>query len=236
MTQPLAVGAIFDFRWQTKRVKVATRDASALTDADLDEFAAMGGAFGIGAVSKAKDSWVLATTAYDGKTLAGFMFLTLERLGGTPCVVMGLLSVKRTPKRDVAMKGLMTEAFHRALMAFPDEDVVVGARFIKAEGLEAFAPLTNLIPRPKYNAVGEERAWGRRLARRYAIEPQYDAATFIAKTNAQSGFIDYEPVKKPKIPADITAMFKGVNVAKGGVIIVHGWTMAEALAKLGKKR
>ena len=29
----------------------------------------MGGAFGIGAVSKAKDSWVLATTAYDGKTL-----------------------------------------------------------------------------------------------------------------------------------------------------------------------
>lgn len=217
-------------------MKVATRDASALTDADLDELAAMGGAFGIGAVSKAKDAWVLATTAYDGKTLAGFMFLTLERLGGTPCVVMGLLSVKRTPKRDAAMKGLMTEAFHRALMAFPDEDVVVGARFVKPEGLEAFAPLTNIIPRPKYNAVGEERAWGRRLARRYAIEPQYDAASFIAKTNAQSGFIDYEPVKKPKIPADIAAMFKGVNIAKGGVIIVHGWTMAESLAKLGKKR
>ena len=217
-------------------MKVATRDASALTDADLDELAAMGGAFGIGAVSKAKDAWVLATTAYDGKTLAGFMFLTLERLGGTPCVVMGLLSVKRTPKRDAAMKGLMTEAFHRALMAFPDEDVVVGARFVKPEGLEAFAPLTNIIPRPKYNAVGEERAWGRRLARRYAIEPQYDAASFIAKTNAQSGFIDYEPVKKPKIPADIAGMFKGVNIAKGGVIIVHGWTMAESLAKLGKKR
>ncbi|MFM7047142.1 MAG: hypothetical protein ACKOXX_04520 [Actinomycetota bacterium] len=217
-------------------MKVATRDASALTDADLDEFAAMGGAFGIGAVSKAKDSWVLATTAHDGKTLVGFMFLTLERLGGTPCVVMGLLSVKRTPKREAAMKGLMTEAFHRALMAFPDEDVVVGARFVAAEGLEAFAPLTSIIPRPKYNAVGEERAWGRRLARRYAIEPQYDAATFVAKSNAQTGFIDYEPVKKPKIPAEITALFKNVNVSKGGVLIVHGWTMAESLAKLGKKR
>lgn len=229
-------GAIRRIGWQTERVKVATRDASALTDADLDEFAAMGGAFGIGAVSKAKDSWVLATTAYDGKTLAGFMFLTLERLGGTPCVVMGLLSVKRTAKRDAAMKGLMTEAFHRALMAFPDEDVVVGARFVAPEGLEAFAPLTNIIPRPKYNAVGEERAWGRRLARRYAIEPQYDAGTFIAKSNAQTGFIDYEPAKKPKVPADIAAMFKGVNVAKGGVLIVHGWTMAESLAKLGKKR
>ena len=229
-------GAIRRIGWQTERVKVATRDASALTDADLDEFAAMGGAFGIGAVSKAKDSWVLATTAYDGKTLAGFMFLTLERLGGTPCVVMGLLSVKRTAKRDAAMKGLMTEAFHRALMAFPDEDVVVGARFVAPEGLEAFAPLTNIIPRPKYNAVGEERAWGRRLARRYAIEPQYDAGTFIAKSNAQTGFIDYEPAKKPKVPAAIAAMFKGVNGAKGGVLIVHGWTMAESLAKLGKKR
>ncbi|MEY3615520.1 MAG: hypothetical protein RLZZ518_521, partial [Actinomycetota bacterium] len=40
------------------------------------------------------------------------------------------MSVKRTPKRDVALKGLMTEAFHRALMAFPDEDVVIGARFV----------------------------------------------------------------------------------------------------------
>ena len=217
-------------------MKIATRDASALTDADLDEFAAMGGAFGIGAVSKAKDSWVLATTAYDGKTLVGFMFLTLERLGGTPCVVMGLLSVKPAAKRDLAMKGLMTEAYHRALMAFPDEDVVIGARFVTAAGLEAFAAVTSVIPRPKYNAVGEERAWGRRLARRYAIEPQYDHATFIAKSNAQSGFIDYEPVKKPKIAAEVAAFFKGVNVAKGGVLIVHGWTMAESLAKLGKKR
>ena len=102
----------------------------------------MGGAFGIGAVSKAKDSWVLATTAYDGKTLVGFMFLTLERLGGTPCVVMGLLSVKPAAKRDLAMKGLMTEAYHRALMAFPDEDVVIGARFVTA-GPQVGAPLRN---------------------------------------------------------------------------------------------
>ena len=151
-------------------------------------------------------------------------------------MVMGLLSVKPAAKRDLAMKGLMTEAYHRALMAFPDEDVVIGARFVTAAGLEAFAAVTSVIPRPKYNAVGEERAWGRRLARRYAIEPQYDPATFIAKSNAQSGFIDYEPVKKPKIAAEVAAFFKGVNVAKGGVLIVHGWTMAESLAKLGKKR
>jgi len=217
-------------------MKVVTRDASALTDADLDEFASMGGAFDIGAVSKAKDQWVLATTAREGNTLVGFMFLTLERLGGTPCVVMGLLSVKRIAKRDGVLRGLMTEAFHRALMAFPDEDVVIGARFVSADALEAFAPVTDIIPRPKHNAVGEQRAWGRRLARRYAIEPQYDQASFVAKANAQSGFIDYVPVKKAKIAADILAFFKPVNVAKGGVLIVHGWTMAESLAKLGKKK
>ena len=43
--------------------RVQTNDASALTDSDLDEFASMGGAFGIGELSKAKEDWVLITTA-----------------------------------------------------------------------------------------------------------------------------------------------------------------------------
>jgi len=31
----------------------------------------------------------------------------------------------------------MSEAYHRALMAFPDEDVVVGSRFASADALES---------------------------------------------------------------------------------------------------
>ena len=42
----------------------------------------------------------------------------------------------------------MGEAYHRALMAFPDEDVVVGSRFVTADALEAFKQLDELIPRP----------------------------------------------------------------------------------------
>ena len=42
-------------------VSVVTNDASALTDGDLDEMGSMGGAFDIGAISKAKEDWVLAT-------------------------------------------------------------------------------------------------------------------------------------------------------------------------------
>ncbi|MEI8240475.1 MAG: hypothetical protein WCI22_13765, partial [Actinomycetota bacterium] len=142
----------------------------ALTDGDLDEMASMGGAFDIGALSKAKEDWVLSTTCrFEGK-LHGFAFSTLERIGGTPCVLVGLLSVKRTSKRDQVLKGLMNESYHRALMAFPDEDVVLGSRFATAEALEAFKHLDEMIPRPGHRAVGEERAWGRRLAKRFGVD------------------------------------------------------------------
>ena len=117
---------------------VETKDCVALTDTELEEMASMGDSYDIGTLSKAKDDWVLVTTARDGSKLHGFTFSTLERIGGTPCVLIGLLSVKRTSKRDQALRGLMSEAYHRALMAFPDEDVVVGSRFADAGGLEAF--------------------------------------------------------------------------------------------------
>ena len=44
-------------------LEVTTNDAVSLTDADLDEMGSMEGAFDIGAISKAKEDWVLATIA-----------------------------------------------------------------------------------------------------------------------------------------------------------------------------
>jgi len=81
-------------------LQVDTRDCAALTDGDLDEMASMGGAFDIGALSKAKEEWVLSTVCRVDDKLQGFTFSTLERIGGTPCVLLGLMSVKRTSKRD----------------------------------------------------------------------------------------------------------------------------------------
>ena len=216
-------------------IQVDTRDCAALGDADLDEMASMGGAFDIGSVSKAKEDWVLSTTARIEGTLHGFMFATLERIGGTPCVLLGQLSVKRSSKRDQVLKGLMGEAYHRALMAFPDEDVVVGTRFVTADGLEAFKQLGEMIPRPGHRAVGEERAWGRRLAKRFGVDSTYDEQTFVVKSNGQSGFLDHESLKPEKINPDVAAQFATVNVKKGGALIVHGWTMAEDLVKLGAR-
>src|SRR5215207_7497088 len=146
-------------------IQVETKDCTALTDAELGEMGDIcAGKFEFGMLSKAREDWVLITLVRIEDRLQGFAFSTLERIGGTPCVLLGLMSVKRTSKRDAVLKALMGEEYHRALMAFPDEDIVVGSRFVKPEGLEAFKSLDELIPRPGHRAVGEERAWGRRLA------------------------------------------------------------------------
>jgi hypothetical protein len=154
---------------------VTTNDASALTDAELEEMASMDGAFDHDLLVQAKEDWVLSTTARDGATLHGFTFSTLERIGGTPCVLLGVMSVRRHSRRDAVLKGLMKEAFHRALMAFPDEDVVVGGRFAAPDALIALKQLDDVIPSPGSRAVGEERAWGRRLAKRFGVDAAYRA-------------------------------------------------------------
>jgi len=213
---------------------VATNDASSLTDADLDEMGSIDGAFDIGALSKAKEDWVLATTARIDDKLHGFMFSTLERIGGTPCVLIGMFSVRRHSKRDTVLRGLMSEAYHRALMAFPDEDVVVGSRFVSADAMEAFDKLDEVTPAPGNQAVGEERAWGRRLAKRFGVDAKYEANSFIAK-NGQSGFLDFQSAKPDAVDADVAEMFAGVKAAKGDVMIAYGWTMAEDLVKLGQR-
>ena len=216
-------------------LEVVTQDCSALTDGQLEEMLGIEGSFSASDFEKAKGDWVLCTLArIDGK-LHGVTFSTLERIGGTPCVLIGLMTVKRTGKRDQVLKGLMGEAYHRALMAFPDEDVVVGSRFAAADGVEAFKSLTSVIPRTGHRADGEARAWGRRLAKRFGVEGQYDVQKFVVKENGRSGFIDHESSKPDKIPADIAVLFQDVNAKKGGVLVVHGWTMAESLVKLGAR-
>ena len=213
---------------------VTTNDAAALTDTDLDELASMEEAFSAGQLSKAKEDWVLVTMARFGGALHGFTFSTLERIGGTPCVLIGLMSVKRSSRRDQVLRGLIGEAYHRALMAVPDEDVVVGCRFVNADGLEAFKDLRDVTPSPGSNAVGEERAWGRRLAKRFGIDAGYDANTFIASSGSD-GYLDHESSKPEKLDPAVVEMFEAVPVSKGGVMIVYGWSMAEDLEKLGKR-
>ena len=81
--------------------------------------------------------------------------------------------------------------------------------------------------------MGEERAWGRRLAKRFGVESNYDEKTFTVKANGQTGYIDFEASKPESVDATRRELFAGVPAAKGGALVVYGWTMAEDLVKLG---
>jgi hypothetical protein len=220
-------------------IEVETKDCTALGDSELAEMAdlcAEGPShFEVGFLSKQAESWVLVTQAREGGKLKGFSFCTLERIGGTPCVLIGLASVKRTSKRDTVLKAMMTDQYRRAVLAFPDEDVLIGTRFLDAAGFEAFKTLEDIVPRPDHKASGEERAWGRRLAKRFGLENgNYEDRTFTTRgDNTFPAVLDHESLKPEAIAADVRAQFDDVDVARGDALIAFGWAMAEDLAKLG---
>ena len=115
-------------------IEVDTKDCTALSDAELSDMADISAdgpaGFDIGLLSKQREEWVLITQAREGGKLVGFSFCTLERIGGTPCLLWGLASIKRTSKRDSVLRLVTADQFRRGVLAFPDEDVLIGTRFI----------------------------------------------------------------------------------------------------------
>ena len=220
-------------------IAVETKDCTQLSDAELAEMADIcadgPSSYEVGLLSKQVESWVLITLAREGNNLRAFSFCTLERIGGTPCVLIGCASIKRTSKRDAVLRAMMTDQYRRAVLAFPDEDVLVGTRFPVADGFEAFKNLEDIVPRPGHRATGEERAWGRRLAKRFGIENgTYSDQTFIA--TGDGGFplaFDHESLKPEAHDPEVVALFTAVESGRGDSLIAFGWAMAEHLAKLG---
>ena len=152
-------------------LEVDTKDCTALADAELAEMADIvtdgPAGFDIGLLSKQREEWVLITQVREAGKLLGFSFCTLERIGGTPCLLWGLASVKRNAKRDQVLKALIADQFRRAVLAFPDEDVLVGTRFIDPGAFAAFKGLEDICPRPGHKAdrrgAGLEPAAGQAL-------------------------------------------------------------------------
>lgn len=216
---------------------VTTKDCTALSDAELAEMAdlcADGGiCYEIGTLSKQVADWVLVTQVKDGNLLRGFSFSTLERIGGTPAVLLGLAEVKRFSKRDSVLKAIVADNLRRALMAFPDEDVLVGTRMSDPGGFEAFKVLVDVIPRPGHSASGEERAWGRRLAKRFGIESgSYDDVNFTVTGDGSDPLVfDHVSLKPEKTDAAVAAQFDDLDAGRGDCLVTFGWVMAEELLK-----
>ena len=166
-------------------IEVATKDCTALTDAELAEMAdlsaAESGGWGVGFLSKQREDWVLVTQVREQSELLGYALATLERIGGTPSLLVGVAAFTRGPLAAGALDAAMRDLYRRAVLAFPDEDVLVGTRLTHASGFRAFEGLEDVVPRPDHRATGEERAWGRRLAKRFGAEGQLDDRTFVIK-------------------------------------------------------
>ena len=122
---------------------------------------------------------------------------------------------------------------HRAVMAFPDEDVVVGLRMQTPDGFEILKSFNDIVPRPDHKASGEERAWGRRFAKRFGISPlRYEDRKFTSK--GKGGVpcaFGFESSNPEDISDDLRAFFADVDVDNGDVLIGFGWAMSEELAK-----
>lgn len=216
-------------------LEVETKDCTALADAELAEMADIvtdgPAGFDMGLISKQPEAWVLITQVRDADKLVGFSFCTLERIGGTPCLLWGMASVKRNSKRDQVLKALVGAQFRRAVLAFPDEDVLIGTRFIDAGAFAVFKGLEDICPRPDHKPSGEERAWSRRLAKRFGAEGRIDDRTFIVTGDGDPcGVFDFAVSKPETIDPEVAALFGPADGDRHDVLIAFGWAMAEELA------
>lgn len=208
-------------------IEVRTTDCTALSDSDfaaMADLAAVSVGWEAGLLSKQAEEWVLACQAFEKDALRGFMLTTLERIGGTPALVVGVASVGRTRQRAVVLKALMHECYHKALMAFPDEDVIVATRLASPGPLEALCELEDVRPWPDTRANGEERAWGRRLSKRFGAVT-FDDRSMVASSDGDHLMFDHETLKK----VDGAEILDCCAVEDGEYIIGWGWALAEFL-------
>ncbi len=221
-------------------IAVTTKDCTALNDTELVEMADLcadrSPGFDIGFLSKQREEWVLVTHAREGNKLRGYSFCTLERIGGTPSLLVGLASVDRTSKAEQALKGIMADQYRRALLAFPDEDVLLGTRLLSPEGFRAFAGLSDVVPSAGHKPSGEERAWARRLAKRFGADSRLDDRSFVVRGDSSlSGGLDFTAAKL-RLPDGVDELFTEFDGDRGDRLVAFGWAMAEDLAagKIGR--
>lgn len=216
--------------------EITTRDCSVLSDGELASMADLAAAnevnFDIGYLSKVREDWVLATDIRQDGELKGFSFYTLERIGGTPAVIIGVLVVQKCEGARDVLYALREGQFRKALLAFPDEDVLVGSKLTDVGAFEVFEDLVDIVPKPGHKPTGEERAWARRLARRYGSESRVDDRTFIFRGIGEvTGYSAYVPVKHSGVFRDYDEFFEPLSQDSNDTLIALGWVMAEELAK-----
>lgn len=212
---------------------VESRDSVSLKPAELDELGQLVHSVGLLLVDEQLDQHVerfpLVVLTNHEEVVTGFLFGSLERIGGTPCILWGLGAIRKGKNARPALEELVGELYRRAAISFPDEDVLVAGRMAQPAAYSLLGGLADVCPRPKYNPNGEERAWGRRLARRFGCDARYDDRTFRVGTGSgPEPVFDTRSVKLGGKAA--TEIIGTVDPASGEAVIAYGWAMAEVLA------
>jgi len=210
-----------------------SRDSASLKPAELDELGQLVHSVGLPLADEQLDQHVehfpLVVLSTHDEVCSGFLFGSLERIGGTPCVLWGLGAVRKGTNAKPALEELVSELYRRAAISFPDEDVLVAGRMAQPAAYALLGGLADVCPRPRYNPNGEERAWGRRLARRFGCDARYDDRTFrVASGSGPEPVFDARYVKMGGKAA--TEIIGTVDPQSGEAVIAYGWAMAEMLA------
>ena len=212
---------------------VESRDSISLKPAELDEFSQFVQTVGLplkdAQLDTAVEQFPLVTICTFEGEIHGFLFGSLERVGGTPCILWGPGAVRKSRNARASLDSLVGELYRRAAISFPDEDVMVAARIAQPAAYSLLSVLDDVCPRPKYAPNGEERAWGKRLARRFGCDARYDDKIFKVKAGKV-----IEPVFDPrhvKLGGKTVADLMGnLDPSKGEAMIVCGWATTEHLA------
>ncbi len=218
-------------------MNVESRDSVSLKPAELDEFGQILVSHGLSISDEELDrqveSFPLIVVANEDAELQGMMLGSLERIGGTPAILWGLGAVRKGKLAPTVLKALTGELTRRAAISFPDEDVLVAARLAQPSCYVMLQSYANVVPRPGYTPNGEDRAWGRRLAKRYGVEPHFDDRAFKVAVKGRKPpclpVLDTSPVKATG-GAKIASLVGQLDATRGQAMIAFGWAVAEELA------
>jgi hypothetical protein len=218
-------------------MKVESRDSVSLKPAELDELGQILQSVGLSFRDEDLDHQIelfplVVMASDDSGLLAGFMFGSLERIGGTPAILWGLGAARKSRASAGVVKAMTGELARRAAISFPDEDVLVATRLAQPSLYALLCTYANVVPRPGYTANGEERAWGRRLAKRFGHESAYDDRTFRIKHGGRRPpcvpILDGQTIKSTG-GAKAVSLVGQLEASRGEGLIAFGWAIAEDL-------
>jgi hypothetical protein len=213
---------------------VDIRDSASLKPAELDELSQVlrkaGSPLPDSTIDDQVERFSRVTMVMAEEEIHGFLFGSLERIGGTPCVLWGLGATDSANGEAAPMlEAMTTELYRRAAISFPDEDVLVAGRIADPALYRLFGGLQEPCPRPGYRASGEDRAWGRRLAKRFGCDSRYDDRAFrSAGTGTPEPKLDIALGGSPE--PEVEELLAPVDPANGDTLIAFGWAPAESLA------